>query len=69
MGTKIKIRYYDLPEDLKNQLHKEHYQIDYEYDEECLYNTIVYGIGSAGNISNTLGVSFGLVIRLRDLNY
>ena len=67
--NKIKIPYTDLPEDLKEQIQKEIDSLEYENTPECLYATIIYSLGTVGSISRTLRLSFGLVMKIRDLNY
>ena len=67
--NKIKIPYDDLSEDLKQQIQKE---IDYNNDNqnpENLYNNIVRSSGTTGFLAKIFELPFGLVMKIRDLNY
>lgn len=61
--------YDDLPEDLKEQIQKEIDYLKYDCTSEYLYNSVVCSDGTVGSISRTLSLSFGLVMKIRDLNY
>ena len=63
-----KVHYNDLPENLREQMQKEIDYLKYDCGAEYLYNSVVCSDGTVGSISRTLALSFGLVMKIRDLN-
>ena len=64
----IKVPYEEIPEDIKVSLQDEIDKIGDNQNQYYLYHNIVMSTGTTGNLANLFGLSFGLVLKIKELN-